>query len=49
MGPGESRQLLMRTVEMQLQVAKGIRINGRCIELEIGGSKQWICGQAIAQ
>jgi hypothetical protein len=48
-GPGESGQLLTRTVEMQLQVAKGIRINGRCIELETGGSNQWICGQAIAQ
>jgi len=29
---------------MQLQVTKGIRINGRCIELETGGSNQWICG-----
>ena len=48
-GPGESGQLLTRTVEMQLQVAKGIRINGPCIELETGGSNQWICGQAIAQ
>ena len=48
-GPGESRQLLIRTVEMQLQVAKGIRINGRCIELQTGGSNQWVCGQAIAQ
>jgi hypothetical protein len=34
---------------MQLQVAKGIRINGRCIELETGGSNQWTWGQAIAQ
>jgi hypothetical protein len=36
--PGESRQLLIRIVEMQLQVAKGTGMNVNSIELETGGS-----------